>query len=387
MAIPAGAAKHMTVAQLEEALNATDAKHRSDTQMIRQISGIVLSERLSEAPLARLEKELDATSQVALALHLLADESAFLNPPPNELPAVPAPDNAAQQAMLEAARRYVSQTLPRLPNFLATRTTNRYDDNPESVKKGTPRLEGGMHLVDTSSFEVSVRNEPHPQSTGEGAGDLQAKGGLTSSGEFGSTLGMILTDTAKGEISWGHWEQTPAGLTAVFNYSVPRSASHYAVVGVVPQISLGGGPPPSITSRTRSGGFPFSPNNNPSTFSPIRVNLGYRGSLWLDPATGTILRVTVKGELKLGDPFVRADMLVQYGEVEIGDGKFICPVRSLAFSVPAGGAQFNSGDRATRSINESLFTGYHRFAATARVLPDIAARSPEEPANEGAKPQ
>jgi hypothetical protein len=80
-------------------------------------------------------------------------------------------------------------------------------------------------------------------------------------------------------------------------------------------------------------------------------------------------------------------MLVQYGEVEIGDGKFICPVRSLAFSVPAGGAQFNSGDRATRSINESLFTGYHRFAATARVLPDIAARSPEEPANEGAKPQ
>ena len=354
---------------------------------MRQNSGIVLSERLTEATLARLEKELDATSQVALALQLLADESAFLNPPPNELPAVPAPDNATQQSMLEAARHYVSQSLPRLPNFLATRTTNRYDDNPESAKKGTQRVEGGMHLVDTSRFEVSVRDEPHPQSTDEGTGDSQAKGRLTSSGEFGSTLGMILTDTAKGELSWGHWEQTPSGLTAVFNYSVPRSASHYAVVGIVPQTSLGDGPPPPMTSRTRSGEVLLNPNNNPSTFSSIRVSPGYRGSLWLDPATGTILRVTVEGELKSGDPFVRADMLVQYGEVEIGGSKFICPVRSLAFSVPTGGAQSNSGDGATHSINKSVFTGYHRFAATARVLPGTAAPSSEKPAGGEAKPQ
>jgi len=387
LAAPTWALKHMTVAQLEESLTAADAKHRSDAQMMRQLSSIVLSERLTEVSLARIEKELDATSQVTLALQLLADDSAFLNPPQNELPPIPSPDNAAQQAMLEAARRYVTQTLPRLPNFLATRTTNRYDDNPESVKKGTPRLEGGLHLVDTSRFEVSVRDEPQPRSTGEGAGDAQGKGGLTSSGEFGSTLGMILTDTAKGELSWGHWEQTPAGLAAVFNYSVPRSASHYAVVGVVPQISMSDGPPPPIISQTRNGEVPFSPNSNPSSFKSIRVNPGYRGSVWLNPVTGTIFRVTVEGELKSGDPFIRADMLVQFGEVEIGGSKFICPVRSLAISMPTGGAQSNSGDGATRSMNESFFTGYHRFAATARVLPGTAAQSSEKPANGEVKPQ
>ena len=326
---------------------------------------------------------MDAPSQVTLALQLLADESAFLDPPSSELPATPAPDDATQHWMLEAARSYVLETLLRLPNFLAMRTTNRYDDNPESVKKGTRPVAGAMHLVDTSRFEASIRNEPHPQSTDEGSADSRDQSGLTSSGEFGSTLGMILTDTAKGEVRWGHWEQTTTGLAAVFSYSVPRSASHYEVVGAVPQISLNNAVPPPMTSRTRSGDVLLNPTNNSSTTSTVRARPGYHGSLWLDPATGTILRVTIEGELKLGDPFLRADMLVEYGEVEIGGSKFICPVRSLAFSILVNGAQANSDDGATHSLNETMFTGYHRFAATARVLPGTAAQSSEEPARGG----
>ena len=94
-----------------------------------------------------------------------------------------------------------------------------------------------------------------------------------------------------------------------------------------------------MTSRTRSGDVLLNPTNNSSTTSTVRARPGYHGSLWLDPATGTILRVTIEGELKLGDPFLRADMLVEYGEVEIGGSKFICPVRSLAFSILVNGAQ------------------------------------------------
>jgi hypothetical protein len=37
--------------------------------------------------------------------------------------------------MLEATRNYVARTLPRLPNFLATRSINRYDDSPQELKK------------------------------------------------------------------------------------------------------------------------------------------------------------------------------------------------------------------------------------------------------------
>ena len=95
-----------------------------------------LSERLTEATLARLTAGLAADSQTALALRLLADESAFLDPPASEMPADPVPDAAAQQRMIEAARSYVKQTVQRLPNLLAKRTTNRFDDSPEALKNG-----------------------------------------------------------------------------------------------------------------------------------------------------------------------------------------------------------------------------------------------------------
>jgi len=30
-------------------------------------------------------------------------------------------------------------------------------------------------------------------------------------------------------VTFSHWEQTPAGLAAVYRYSVPKAASHYTV--------------------------------------------------------------------------------------------------------------------------------------------------------------
>jgi len=41
--------------------------------------------------------------------------------------------------MFDAAAHYVAETMARLPNFLATRTTNRFDDSPQELKKGAWR--------------------------------------------------------------------------------------------------------------------------------------------------------------------------------------------------------------------------------------------------------
>jgi hypothetical protein len=78
----------------------------------------------------------------------------------------------------------------------------------------------------------------------------------------------------------------------------------------------------------------------------------------------------MEAEMKDSDPFSRAAILVSYGSVQIGDSRFICPVRSLALSMAASGSQVNSGDAPTQWLNESLFIGYHRFASTTRVIPN-----------------
>jgi len=69
--------------------------------------------------------------------------------------------------------------------------------------------------------------------------------------------------------------------------------------------------------------------------------------------------------------------MVQYGPVQIGESEFICPVRSLALSIAVNGANLDPltrmpVDTPTQWLNESLFAGYHRFAATTRIVNDTS---------------
>jgi hypothetical protein len=361
---PAGAAKRVTVAQLEQTLTAAAAAHKSDAEIVRLISGIALSERLSEATLDRLDARLNAGPQVALDLRLLADQSAFLDLPAGELPATAAPDQAAQLRMFDAAARYVAETLARLPNFLATRTTNRYNDSPQELKQGAWPVRAGLHQVDQSSREVSIRGEQRIDSPGRGSAVWDGQSGMTSWGEFGAVLGMILNDSVNGKVRWSHWEETSAGQVAVFHYSVPKSASHFEILSVERTAGLIGFE--EAMSVFRGSGTGTRAGDNPARISQILR--GYQGSLWLDPVTGAIRRITIEADSNGGTAFLQAAMLVQYGEVEIGGSQFVCPVRSVALSRTVISAEASTGNAPSEWLNETLFTGYHRFAATARIL-------------------
>ena len=243
MAIPAGAARRVTVAQLDQALTSLAASHKPDAEMARQIAGMELTERITNPCFARLKFHFAPGSKAAQALKLLAYQSAFLDPPPGELPATPPPGDAAKQKMLEQLRSYVLQTLPRLPNFLATRTINRYDDSPQAPKQDAWPVRAGLHLIDTTNREISVRDERENQPPTQGAAVWQKQIGLISGGEFGNTLGMILVDTLHGAVSSSHWEQAGTRAEAVFHYSVPASASHFELIGTLQrQANLEGRP-------------------------------------------------------------------------------------------------------------------------------------------------
>jgi len=102
--LPAAPPKHATLAQLEQRLTAVCATHKPDTDIARQITDIELSERLTEDTLERLKKDLNLGPQSVLALQLLADQSAFIDPSASEFPQKAAPDAATQQQMVNALR-------------------------------------------------------------------------------------------------------------------------------------------------------------------------------------------------------------------------------------------------------------------------------------------
>jgi len=406
LVLPAGAAKRVTVEQLEQALAADSAAHRDDAEAARQLGELELSERLTGATLARFNARRSLGPKAGLALEMLADQSAFLDPPVSELPATAVPDAATQQRMMDAARGYVIQTVPHLIDFFATRNTIRFDDSPQVLVKGDWPVRAGLHLAGSSSQEVTFRDGKESrqavrQSNSKSASvpQEQQEKGLNSWGEFGPALAVVLTDAAKGKTSWSHWEETPAGLAAVFRYSVPRSASHYAVSyccvpgapSSVPLPTIGGlgrGAARSQTSVEPEGAGTHAFSETP----------GYHGSLAVDPATGAILRVTIEAEMKVGSPLTRAATAVEYGRIQIGDRSFVCPVRSVAVSIEEprgrlvpgtsvgdwGNSSANPIGAPALLLNETRFSNYHRMAATARVVPSempsgLEAPEPQEP--------
>lgn len=377
MAVPAGAAKRLTVAQLEQTLASEIAAHRADADIAHKVGELELTERLTEAALDRFAGKLAMGPRTALAIQLLADQSAFLDPPASELPATAAPDATTQQQMMDAARGYVVQTLPHLPNFFATRSTNRFDDGPQVLKQGGWPVRAGLHLAGSVSRQITFRDgrevdDPAAEPAAGSAAQAQQEIGLHTFGEFGPEMAIVLADTAKGKVSWSHWEQTPAGLAAVFRYEVPRAVSHYAVnyccirdEEFVERRDL------TYKSRDQT---PQQMANLPKTAAsqPFRDTPGYHGSLFIDPATGAILRITLEAELKQSDPISRAATVVEYGPVKIGEQSYICPVRSLAFSMEPAvyKAIGEPASPATLLVNETSFTHYHRLGATMRMLAD-----------------
>jgi hypothetical protein len=291
-----------------------------------------------------------------------------LNPPPSELPATAAPTDASQQQMLQAAHEYVAKTLPGLPNFLATRTVNRYDDSPQVLKKGEWPTRAGLHRTTNSSRDISIEDERELQPAGRGSAAWLSHVGLVSWGEFGGLLNIVMSDSPGGRFTWSHWETTAGGQVAVFNFSVPKSASHFLIISpLLRQASAAMADSPRGGAKFNSN-VEAGPEDISSNSSVVATTSGYHGSLWIDPQKGTIDRITLQVDQQ-SDQMRRAAIVVQYGPVEIGGATYICPLRSVALSDAVVTMQTTPTDEPTRWLNETLFTDYHRFGSSVQILP------------------
>ncbi len=398
--LPAAAIRHLTVAQLEKTLASSVAKHRADDEIMREFGDFDLTERLTDATRTRICDTLHLGPQTTLALQLIGDESALLDPPVAELPADAAPDGSTAARIFDAATAYVTQTLPHLPDFLATRTTYTFNDTAQVLKVNEWPVRVGLHLVKNTTRDITFRddhevtaapsqtaNTSAASASGPAAPPAAAppEPGLQSYGEFGQLLRLILVDAAKNKPAFHHWEKTPAGLVAVYRYSVPKADSHYEVNycctydGLRTSTRQGGG-------RRGGGGGGVVGNQPGSAATFLRKVPGYHGSLFIDPTSGVIRRITLEADMGDG-PVSRAATVIEYGPVSIGDRKFICPLRSMnvwegpaewsppSSEIPVASVQALE-PKGTLYVNESSFTNYHRLGSTVRILSEAEASHP-----------
>ena len=410
-ACPAYAAKRMTVEQLKQTLAAEQSAHRKDGDVAQQLADAELTERVGPQALQQM-LAVSPGPRTAVELRALADASVFLDPPAGEIPTIPAPDLATQRAILSKTIHYVARTLPTLPDFVATRVTEHFDDLPQILEPGGWPTRAGLHLDGTSRIPIAYRDgretdDPALASQSEAgikkvdqakSPDTEntkpaATAGLTSWGEFGPILGVVLVDAAKGKLGWAHWERLDGKRVAVFQFAVDRSVSHYNLqyCCVKSQEVIGGSY--GTGGNGRGGGQqPGSKGMLKSGESVFHEITGYHGNLTIDPDTGTILRIAIEADLKSADAIQRAAIMVEYGAVKIGDNTYICPTRSISDSVSHDLYQASLTspfvDMSEVQLNEVAFTGYHHFGSESTLVAMAPPASPDTtPAADASTPQ
>jgi hypothetical protein len=196
---------------------------------------------------------------------------------------------------------------------------------------------GSLAQVVTSRGGVEVADSPG----GDAAKSGQASFALSSKGEFGPMLAIVLGDAYRSKITWDHWEQNSLGRLAIFRYEVSSDKSRFAV---------------QFTTDNEQPEYP-----------------AYHGEIAVDPASGSVFRTTIVASSS-GTGFVsESSVMVEFGPAQIAGISYICPLRGVAIARYFDPFEYNRQDRPPTpyltSINDVSFTEFHVFRSESRVLP------------------
>ncbi len=230
-----------------------------------------------------------------------------------------APTDAEQQEMLDRLRQSATRYLRTLPNFVCNRVTEQFESGkkPEHWKRGetlTARLIFNQGKEDIKVELVNGKAIP---------ADRWVNRPLETSGEFGNLLNEIIDSKSAAQISWSHWETISGRRLAVFDYVI--------------------GPAHSNLKLEADGLYAMVP---------------FRGSLYTDPATGDLWRIT-------SAPFDMPPTLdtkslvtkIDYGTITISGKTYVLPVSATVL--------LDTGRRNT--LNKISFTEYRKFETESKI--------------------
>ena len=348
--LPYAIAQEVTIAQLRSFLMDQHKSKHPDSETANRMSSVWLSERLTGATLTRVIAETAPGPESLEQLRFLADGSIFAGPPASEGSAFPGPSPEQQRAMLAGGARYAQTALQHLPDFLASRVTRRFDNRPVALDGKHTKTKMQMHWIGEFKDQITYRGGVEiveDSAAKQTSAELALHPGLVSMGEFGPILLLVFSDFEQGSIAWARWESDPVrGRLAVFNYAVPKSASHYLVDFCCYTT-------PEDETQERS----------------FRDHPAYHGEVVLSPDSGSVLRITIEAELDNSAPILTSQLAVQYDDVEIGGRSYLCPMQSIAMTALHNSKMEHiNGVGIERHVNEVQYLDYHKFGSTSRMI-------------------
>jgi len=382
-ASPAWAAKKVTVQQLKDLLSSMHAARKTDADVSAELKQLELSEELTRGAMNSLVEFVPgplSTEQV----YVLEARSAVLAPPAADLPATPAPDAAAQKALLDKAAAFASKTYAQLPPLSATKTTIRFQDNVEALAASSGMHSGAKEAasdpatVTASQFVHYINSTETPVESQNGAEKLSPakdkiqwglNGQIALQGQ-GPVLSTVLDEAqATGKLAWLRWENINGKPAAVFSFAVDKKKTHYAVnYCCFPDVDQAGSARFSgamgIGQPGASPGASGGAKGNLQTVTSwhnYKATVPYHGEIFIDPDTGIIVRLVTIAEFKNSDVVHQEDQRIDYGPVIVDGKPLVVPVKSVINTEVVPNGDSGAGKYSTR---HTLFTTeYKDYAA------------------------
>jgi tetratricopeptide (TPR) repeat protein len=361
-----------TVQQLDSLLAEMHKHSKTDDQVANALREIELTEQLLPSMMNSFV-QYQPGPQTIVQIRVLALSSALLPPPPADLPDTPAPDQATQTAIIARATDYIAKQFDPAPKLTSDKLTLRYQNGEDFVRAANVAGSNMAHSdlgLDPASQYLRFFGQTSASIVTQGGVELPPKtsnqdpggpSGQISPVGAGPILSNVLREVGPEKMTWLRWETVGSERLAVFSFAVNRKQSHYQVnyccfpktenvgshIGMTPNgVSSGGKPPTSENLGTAT------------FFEPFNSTVGYHGELFVDPGTGTVVRLIVQAELKPTDFILQEDTRIDYDKVEVGGKAYVVPTRNILLTtmVPSG----NSFGKFTkrRTLFDASYSNY-----------------------------
>lgn len=383
LATPGWCARKVTVAQLQDLLRSLSQDKKQDVETAAALQQVELSEELTRDVMNHLMKDAHGPLTTE-QLFVLEARSADLAPPVSDLPETPRPDESSQKAMLAKAETYVSGRYAQLPAFTARKTTLRFQDNTAALASSSGIASGAkdaatssglsnvpqfIHYINAVAETVVLDRGVEKGSTTKDRTRWGANGQIRIS-EPELNLPRVFSEVeTPGTLRWTRWELIDGKPAAVFSFEVPRQQSRQEVkVCCFPQIRQAGiarfytsTTGPILGAEGGGGGGGVAGNLQTNTdWNEFKSTVPYSGKLFIDPETGTVLRLIVEDELKPSDVVHQLETRIDYAPVKAAQGTFILPIRSFLNSVVVPNGESGAGGYSTRTtLFHSEYSEYH----------------------------
>lgn len=344
------APKKITAQELKDMLTQMQQEKKSDDDVSTALKQVEMSEQLTPAMLNSLGSLLPGQQSLA-QVYILEARGAMLPPPPSDIPNDPAPDAAAQKALLDKAADYVSKTYDQLPDVTATRTTIRFQDNMETVASSSglhgsaTDVSTGSGFTDSAQYFRFLGTADTAIVSDKGVEKMPTAKDTTPWGanrmialeEQGPELNTDMSEAqAGGKTAFVRWELVNGKKAAVFSFAVEKKKAHYAVnyccypdtdqtgVATFTSASLGG-------ARGGSGGGGGAKGNmqTNTNWKPWKSSVGYHGELFVNADTGIVVRLIHEADFKPSDVVHQEATRIDYDPVTIGDKTLVLETKSF----------------------------------------------------------